>query len=75
VKSEIELVLEIEGKSFNPLCDHEWLYDFAVCTDITQHTELNVGLQVAILLNEKKPPGLSPPANYTDRATAACRRS
>jgi hypothetical protein len=24
---------------------------------------------------DKKTPGLSPPANYTDRATAACRRS
>jgi hypothetical protein len=23
----------------------------------------------------KKSPGLSPPANYTDRATTACRRS
>jgi hypothetical protein len=23
----------------------------------------------------KKTPGLSPPANYTDRTTAACRRS
>jgi hypothetical protein len=23
----------------------------------------------------KKTPGLSPPANYTDRATAACRRN
>jgi hypothetical protein len=26
-------------------------------------------------LHNKKTPGLSPPANYTDRATAACRRS
>jgi hypothetical protein len=27
------------------------------------------------LYEEKKTPGLSPPANYNDRATAACRRS
>jgi hypothetical protein len=42
----------MQGKCYHPLCDHEWLYDFAVCTDITQHIELNVYLQVAILLNE-----------------------
>jgi hypothetical protein len=31
---------------------------------------------LGIILQElKKTPGLSPPANYTDRATAACRRS
>jgi hypothetical protein len=30
---------------------------------------------VYIHLYEEKNPGLSPPANYNDRATAACRRS
>jgi hypothetical protein len=52
LKSEIEQVLEMKVKSFHPLCDHEWLYDFAVCTHITQHTELNANLQAAILLGE-----------------------
>jgi hypothetical protein len=52
LKSEIELVLEMQGKIFHPLCDQEWRYDFAVCTDINQHIELNANLQAPILLGE-----------------------
>jgi hypothetical protein len=52
LKSEIEIVLEMKGKSFHPLCNHERLYCSAVRGDITQHKELNVNLQVAIHLDE-----------------------
>jgi hypothetical protein len=42
----------------------------------TSHHLLNVLLQLENILGlQKKLHGLSPRANYTDRATAACRRS
>jgi hypothetical protein len=51
-KSEMELVLEMQGKSFHPFCDHEWRYNFAVCTDITQHNQLHPKLYVGTVFKE-----------------------
>jgi hypothetical protein len=44
------------------------------CYNKTQHTNTYI-TQNNIPRSKKKLHGLSPRANYTDRATAACRRS
>jgi hypothetical protein len=45
LKSETELFLEVKGKPFPWLCDHNRMCDFAFCTDITHMNELNINLQ------------------------------
>jgi hypothetical protein len=46
LKLEINLFLHMKGKSFPQITDHDWMYDFAFCVDITQYlNELNSNLQ------------------------------
>jgi hypothetical protein len=46
LKLEINLFLDMKGKSFPQLTDHDWMCDFAFCVDITQYlNELNRNLQ------------------------------
>jgi hypothetical protein len=46
LKLEINLFLGMKGKSVPQLTDHDWMCDFALCTDITQYlNELNSNLQ------------------------------
>jgi hypothetical protein len=53
-----------------------WLdYDFPTVTDLVLIYEWLLTKDEWIRSEKKKTPGLSPPANYTDRATAAFRRS
>jgi hypothetical protein len=45
LKSEFELFVEMKGKPFFQVCDHNWMCDFAFCIDIIQHMiKLNVNL-------------------------------
>jgi hypothetical protein len=54
LKSEMDLFLKMGGgwKWFHPPCNSERRYDYFVCTEITQHNELNVNLQVTVVFNE-----------------------
>jgi hypothetical protein len=51
----------------------------SVCLSVTWNQRLNLGEHFHFTsrysLKETRLRDLSPPANYTDRATAACRRS
>jgi hypothetical protein len=54
LKLEMNLFLDMKGKSFPQLTDHYWMCDFAFCVDITQYlNELNSSLQgMNQLINE-----------------------
>jgi hypothetical protein len=45
------------------------------CQSNPSKISLIISLKSILILKQKKLNGLSPQANYTDRATAACRRS
>jgi hypothetical protein len=46
LKLEMNVFLDMRGKSFPQLTDHDWMCDFALCFDITQYVnELNSILQ------------------------------
>jgi hypothetical protein len=45
LKSEIELFLEMKGKPFPQLRNHDWMCDFAFHIDITEHmNEQNINV-------------------------------
>jgi hypothetical protein len=46
LKLEIFLFMDMKGKSFPQLTDHDWMCNFAFCIDITQYlNELNSNLR------------------------------
>jgi hypothetical protein len=45
LKLEINLFLNMKGKSFPQITDHDWMCNFAFCVDITHYlNELNSNL-------------------------------
>jgi hypothetical protein len=52
-----------------------FLNDFKFSIDLVSVLLFPSSITKTVALFIKKIPGISPPANYTDRATAACRRS